>query len=375
MSRRHGWRRYSALALFFCLLLLPSAAAAQGGQAGVVGTVTDAQAAAIPGATVVLTSTATGAVRETVTGPTGGYQFMSLPPGFYTLRVELAGFRTFIAEKLQLTVDTTARFDVRMDIGAIAETVQVTAETPVVNTVGREPRQRHSGHTDPRTAARGPQRRRLVEPAARRRLRASHGGVSHRCPVGLRQRREGRPVERHARRHRRQRQPVPGRLHVGAARHARLRAGVPHDDEQLRRRPGAIERCAGVDGDEGRHEYLPGLGLLVSPQHGDVQRPVFPEAVPDRRGGRSGSAQVEQAHRRRLFRRPDQARPNVLLHQLRGAEGAERGASLPRHPVLVFPRRRVDLPLRGSGCVPRRDGAGAEQQPYGACRPLRDDSG
>ncbi len=133
MNRLHGWRQACALALV-SFLFLPTTAAAQGGTSGLVGTVADQQAAAIPGAMVILTSAATGAVRETVTGPAGGYQFLSLPPGTYTLRVELEGFRTVLAEGLQLTVDTTQRLDVKMEIGGIAETVQVTAETTVVNT-------------------------------------------------------------------------------------------------------------------------------------------------------------------------------------------------------------------------------------------------
>lgn len=133
MNRLHGWRQACALALV-SFLFLPTTAAAQGGTSGLVGTVADQQAAAIPGAMVILTSAATGAVRETVTGPAGGYQFLSLPPGMYTLRVELEGFRTVLAEGLQLTVDTTQRLDVKMEIGGITETVQVTAETTVVNT-------------------------------------------------------------------------------------------------------------------------------------------------------------------------------------------------------------------------------------------------
>ena len=114
--------------------LVPADAIAQSGTAAIRGKATDAQGAAIPGATVTLLNASTGFTRETVTDSTGDYSFMSVPPGTYTLNVALEGFRTAVFQAVPLGVDTTARQDARLEIGALSETVEVTAETTVINT-------------------------------------------------------------------------------------------------------------------------------------------------------------------------------------------------------------------------------------------------
>src|SRR5262249_5349925 len=58
----------------------------------ITGRVTDPSGAVIPGASVTLTNTNTNAVRNVVTTEAGTYTFPSIPPGFYRLRTELAGF-------------------------------------------------------------------------------------------------------------------------------------------------------------------------------------------------------------------------------------------------------------------------------------------
>ena len=106
----------------------------QAGTAAISGTVTDQQGAVLPGVTVTVTNTATGAVRSTVTNDAGGYQMLALPPGEYDVRVELEGFRTAVRERFPLTVDVTSRFDLSLSIGTLSELVQVLGEAPLVNT-------------------------------------------------------------------------------------------------------------------------------------------------------------------------------------------------------------------------------------------------
>lgn len=108
-------------------------AVAQTGTAALQGVVTDDQKAAIPGATVVVSGKATGLTRETVTGAEGGYQVLSLPPGEYEVRVELAGFKVSTIPSIRLTVDSTQRLDVTLQVGGLEETVQVMAEAPAIN--------------------------------------------------------------------------------------------------------------------------------------------------------------------------------------------------------------------------------------------------
>ena len=122
------------LAVIF-LLCATSLAWGQAGTASLMGQVNDQQGAAVPGVTVTLTSATTGALRTAVTDGSGRYQMLSIPPGTYGLKFELAGFRTFIYDRLVLAVDTPTRMEtVTLQIGELAETVQVTAETLLVNT-------------------------------------------------------------------------------------------------------------------------------------------------------------------------------------------------------------------------------------------------
>jgi hypothetical protein len=121
------------LVLLACLIFSVSAWA-QAGTATVYGDVKDQQGAAIPGAAVTLTSTDTGARRATVTNGTGAYRFVALTPGAYSLKVEINGFRTAVRDKLQLPVDTATKLDVGLEIGAVVESVEVAATSPILNT-------------------------------------------------------------------------------------------------------------------------------------------------------------------------------------------------------------------------------------------------
>ena len=81
------------------LLAVTGLVAAQAGTGSLTGTIKDTQAAVLPGATITATNTATGGVRTTVSNESGAYNLPGLPPGAYTLKVELSGFRTYPARK------------------------------------------------------------------------------------------------------------------------------------------------------------------------------------------------------------------------------------------------------------------------------------
>ena len=86
----------------FLLLALPAILWAQAGTATVSGTVRDTQGAVLPGATITITQTSTGAVRSTVTNETGSYSMPGLPPGEYVLKIELPSFSPYIRENVLL---------------------------------------------------------------------------------------------------------------------------------------------------------------------------------------------------------------------------------------------------------------------------------
>ena len=122
-------RRLLAFLLFACLV--PSVAHAQATLAGVVR---DTSEAVLPGVTVEATSPALTQLRTVVTDSTGQYRITELPPGLYTLTATLAGFSTQRREGIEVTGAGVIPINVHMRVGAIAETVTVTGETPVVDT-------------------------------------------------------------------------------------------------------------------------------------------------------------------------------------------------------------------------------------------------
>ena len=131
---RQGWIRWLG-SVVGVLYLGVASAGAQTGTATLSGIVTDAQKAAVPGATVTLTNVDTGQTRVATTAENGTYQFTALRPGpNHELKVELAGFKTAVRNKLLLTVDTTSRLDIALEIGSLTDAIQVTAETPSLNT-------------------------------------------------------------------------------------------------------------------------------------------------------------------------------------------------------------------------------------------------
>ena len=107
-------------------VVLPSALA-HAQQATVAGRVTDASGAALPGAGVVLINVETGIKTHVTSNAEGLYAIPLVPPGSYTLTVELSGFRTATRTGITLGVQQVARLDFALELGGLAETVDVGA--------------------------------------------------------------------------------------------------------------------------------------------------------------------------------------------------------------------------------------------------------
>ncbi|MGE3510346.1 MAG: carboxypeptidase regulatory-like domain-containing protein [Vicinamibacterales bacterium] len=98
------------------------------------GTVTDQQGAAIPGVSVVITSMTSGESRVFVTDSSGKYTAPDLNPGRYRVAFELSGFNRVEREDVSVALGRTFALDARLQVGAVTETVQVTAEAvPLVD--------------------------------------------------------------------------------------------------------------------------------------------------------------------------------------------------------------------------------------------------
>src|SRR5262245_6344081 len=109
-------------------------AAAQVLYGSIVGNVTDETHGALPGATVAITNSATGASRETVSDSTGSYSFTAVLPGTYQVTVKVDGFRTFTRKDVTVTLNTIARVDVALQVGQLSESVTVVSERPLLQT-------------------------------------------------------------------------------------------------------------------------------------------------------------------------------------------------------------------------------------------------
>ena len=125
-------RSYFSISLVLvCLCLGAIPAMAQ--NASLVGTVRDAQQAVIPGATVTLKNVDTGIELTLMTNEMGGYEFPTVRPGNYTVRVDLAGFRSF-AQTFALGVSQRSRIDPVLQVGNVSAEISVQEAAAVVQT-------------------------------------------------------------------------------------------------------------------------------------------------------------------------------------------------------------------------------------------------
>jgi hypothetical protein len=119
-------------------LLIATGAAAQQGTTEVRGRVLDPQGAVLPGVTVTIRNQETGISRETVSSAEGTYFVSGLIPGIYEIGAELQGFKKSTQRDIRLEIGKTASVDVRLEVGSLEETVNVQAESPLVDITSKE---------------------------------------------------------------------------------------------------------------------------------------------------------------------------------------------------------------------------------------------
>lgn len=98
------------------------------------GTVTDPSGAAVANANVVLKNVDTNLERNTITTADGNYGFHAILPGSYQLTIEAQGFKKYVRSGVTLYVNLPATIDVKLEIGAVNQVVEVASEAPVLNT-------------------------------------------------------------------------------------------------------------------------------------------------------------------------------------------------------------------------------------------------
>ena len=100
---------------------------------GLRGAVRDANGV-VPGVTVQLINEATNQTRDAVTNEAGEYNFAAVPPGTYTIKAALTGFRTYENRGVRIGAQQFITLDIPMEVGQLQETVTVTGEAPLVDT-------------------------------------------------------------------------------------------------------------------------------------------------------------------------------------------------------------------------------------------------
>src|SRR5256885_16104079 len=114
--------------------LLSRLRAVASAQSSLAGVVNDTSGAILPGVTVEAASPALiEKVRSVTTDTTGQYKIVDLRPGMYSLTFTLTGFSTVKREGIELSGSGTVQINADMKVGALAETITVTGETPVVD--------------------------------------------------------------------------------------------------------------------------------------------------------------------------------------------------------------------------------------------------
>ena len=99
-----------------------------------VGNVTDSTGAAVPGAKVTLTNLGTNEPRTALTDGGGNYTFVNLLPGNYGIAVEKEGFKKLSRQPIEIQVNSAIRVDAPLELGDSRQMVDVTAETPLIQT-------------------------------------------------------------------------------------------------------------------------------------------------------------------------------------------------------------------------------------------------
>src|SRR6476660_8905512 len=132
MMNRSRVRSVVSLLLGAMLGVAPSAFAQRTTTGTVIGKIVDSSGAVLPGVTVTLTSPEALGQFTGVTDGQGAYRVTNLPPATYDVRAELSGFQAVI-RKAPVRLNAVTEADFTLSVGAVSETVTVTAESPIVD--------------------------------------------------------------------------------------------------------------------------------------------------------------------------------------------------------------------------------------------------
>lgn len=121
-----------SLLLLLLMLACVTPVFAQSDRGTITGTVTDPSGAVVANAKITATSLDSGEVREVTTSDEGNYTLPELKAGPWKISVEAQGFKSSALDRVQVAVQVTRTVDIKLEAGSVSETVNVTAEAPVI---------------------------------------------------------------------------------------------------------------------------------------------------------------------------------------------------------------------------------------------------
>ncbi len=125
-------------AVVLAVFVAAGSAAAQTSEGRILGTVSDSSGAVIAGAKITITNTSTALTRQFTSTSDGEYVAPNLEPGVYTVAAEAAGFKKAVSTAFVLEVSRDARIDLKLQAGAITESVEVSAEGALADTTNTQ---------------------------------------------------------------------------------------------------------------------------------------------------------------------------------------------------------------------------------------------
>src|SRR5947209_6932165 len=118
--------------LLAVLLALSTSAFAQDTRGKIGGRIVDSSGAIVPAVEVKASNAQTGVVTSGTSNAQGNFSIPYLAPGIYSLSAELAGFKKYVRDSIELRVEDDLSIDITLEAGAVTESVTVKAETPLL---------------------------------------------------------------------------------------------------------------------------------------------------------------------------------------------------------------------------------------------------
>ena len=126
-------RRFLLALLISAAAVWPAAAQSTAINGSIEGVISDESGAVLPGVTVTVTNLDTGDTRVVVTNESGLYRAPLLPLGKYKVEAELQGFKKLEQTGINVSAGQTAVISIKLGVGAVTETISVTADAPLVD--------------------------------------------------------------------------------------------------------------------------------------------------------------------------------------------------------------------------------------------------